>query len=512
MKHKNKKEWIYALLCCFLVSFLFLMVASKSSFLYHLNDWMDANCFFTVGKGMLHGKVPYLDLFDQKGPLLFFIHMIGAMISYDTFLGIYMLEVISFTIFLYYGYKLSRLFLNHFYAMGLIPILATMTLILPAFSHGDSAEEFCLPILMFSLYSLTRYLKEKKIAVPSYRMLFINGIMAGLVFTIKYTITGFWIAFILCLFFHILFQKKYRRAFLSGFVFLGGMLLPIIPWILYFSYHHALGAFIDGYFLFNLKYLPHDISPLLKGIMVIQKPIRFYAQNLGIGLSTMIGLYAIWKNKKHFPRKEMKIILTLSLLFLCLGVFGGGISFRYYYLILVPFSIYGLIELATWHQSHYHPKWMQDKGAILTILVTLCFTFCFFGTKNTNLLKFNKPKDSYVQYQFSEIINQKKNPKILNYLFLDGGFYTTSKTLPNTKYFQKQNIDNEIFPDIKRAQDRVIRKQQVDFVITRELEGSHRMEENRLLNKYYKIKKTGNQTYEEKRYHYILWKVRSNPV
>ena len=48
-----------------------LLVCSKNSPLYPMNDWVDVNCFFTVGRGMVHGLTPYLDLVDQKGPLLY---------------------------------------------------------------------------------------------------------------------------------------------------------------------------------------------------------------------------------------------------------------------------------------------------------------------------------------------------------------------------------------------------------------------------------------------------------
>ena len=49
---------------------------------------VDGNAFFTMGKGMFNGKVPYKDLFEQKGPLLYLIYGIGYLISHDTLLGV----------------------------------------------------------------------------------------------------------------------------------------------------------------------------------------------------------------------------------------------------------------------------------------------------------------------------------------------------------------------------------------------------------------------------------------
>ena len=71
--HKTERRvQIGMLLYCLFVSFCFLTICTKSSFLYPLNNGSDIQCFFTVGKGMMHGLVPYRDLVEQKGPLLYF--------------------------------------------------------------------------------------------------------------------------------------------------------------------------------------------------------------------------------------------------------------------------------------------------------------------------------------------------------------------------------------------------------------------------------------------------------
>ena len=108
----NKKVIIAILL---VASIFTLLICSKNSPLYPYNDWVDGNAFFTMGKGMFNGKVPYKDLFEQKGPLLYLIYGIGYLISHDTFLGVYLLEVISYTIFGYFLFKIARTYLNQFY-------------------------------------------------------------------------------------------------------------------------------------------------------------------------------------------------------------------------------------------------------------------------------------------------------------------------------------------------------------------------------------------------------------
>ena len=64
----NKKVIIAILL---VASIFTLLICSKNSPLYPYNDWVDGNAFFTMGKGMFNGKVPYKDLFEQKKPCSF---------------------------------------------------------------------------------------------------------------------------------------------------------------------------------------------------------------------------------------------------------------------------------------------------------------------------------------------------------------------------------------------------------------------------------------------------------
>ena len=152
MKTLSKQEKNQTLLrmgFALLVSFAVLAVCSKNSFLYPMNDWVDVNCFFTVGRGITHGLVPYRDLYDQKGPLLYFVYALAALISEDSFLGVFVIEVLLFALFLYYGGRIAELLSEKPCAFWLAAAgLAVGIPLSPAFSHGGSAEEFFLPVFV----------------------------------------------------------------------------------------------------------------------------------------------------------------------------------------------------------------------------------------------------------------------------------------------------------------------------------------------------------------------------
>jgi len=142
---------------CLLLSALFLLICTKSSPLYPFNDWVDTNASFTMGKAMMNGRVLYRDIFDQRGPLLYFLYGMGYLISHTTFIGIFIFEVLSFAIFLFFCYKSFNLYLDKHYSFIVLPLISFLVLNLRSFSHGGSPEEFCLPLLSFSLFCLMRH-------------------------------------------------------------------------------------------------------------------------------------------------------------------------------------------------------------------------------------------------------------------------------------------------------------------------------------------------------------------
>jgi len=148
--------WVF----CFFLSTIFLLICTKSSPLYPFNDWVDANCIFTVGKGMMNGQVPYRDLYEQKGPFIYLIFGFAYLFSNMSFWGVFLFEVISFAILLFYCNKLALLFVDTKQSLILLPLITICILNLKSFSNGGSAEEFCLPLLAISLYYLLKYFEN----------------------------------------------------------------------------------------------------------------------------------------------------------------------------------------------------------------------------------------------------------------------------------------------------------------------------------------------------------------
>lgn len=117
---------------------------------------------------------------------------------------------------------------------------------------------------------------------------------------------------------------------------------------------------------------------------------------------------------------------------------------------------------------------------IIACMALTCKTSSNFGFRNVK-------KEDLVQYQFAEIINQKPDATLLNYGFLDGGFYTVTGNVPNLKYFHKPNIAYEKYPAIMDEQNRYIRETVTDFVVIRVLQEDESLQIPYLYENYKKI-------------------------
>lgn len=435
----------------FIIAVVTITIFSKSSFLYPLNDWVDSNCFFTMGKSILYGKVPYRDLYEQKGPLLYFIHVLAALISPNSFLGVYFIEIIACYFFLLYAYKITLLYVVDKYVVFLMPFFSWLIYSSANFRDGDSAEELCLPFIVYSLFIGMKYLKTD--VIPSFRECLFVGITSSCVLWIKYTMLGFYIGWIILPAILLIRGKRYKDLLKIVATIVFGVIIVTVPILLYFLCNHAIGDlftvyFYNNMFLYNTKNatsnLVYNVFNNLNNVLMNNKFLKF---------SLAMGLIGLWNEKKSF----MQFCITFA--FSSIFIFFPSIVYPYYSFILYAFAIFGMITI-----TFIVEKVIGNvKIPLILIVNMMVLILCVKNSSNNYLILENK--DNLPQYKFKKIIEQTENPTLLNYGFLDGGFYTTCNIVPTCKYFCELNIQlDEMF----ETQDEYIEKGLVDFVVTRD--------------------------------------------
>jgi len=98
-KKLNDHEIQYFILLAVIGTFM-MAFCSYTSPAFYFDYSPDNNAFFTVGKAMMNGIVPYKDIFEQKGPLLYLIYGFAAKTGL-WFHGIFILECVLMAISLW---------------------------------------------------------------------------------------------------------------------------------------------------------------------------------------------------------------------------------------------------------------------------------------------------------------------------------------------------------------------------------------------------------------------------
>lgn len=469
----SKKERRWVLLFCLLTSFVTLMICTRSSFLYPLNDWVDSNCFFTVGKGMFNGQVVYRDLYEQKGVLLYFLHGLCWLISHDSFLGVFFLEIIAGTFFLYYSYRTMRLYCKRA-CLVTLPILAATIYCSNSFVLGDSAEELCLPLLAYGIFVSFRSLREK--TPMGWKEAILIGVTSGAVLWIKFTMLGFYLGWIVVPAIVLLFSKKWKDLLILIGGILTGVLLITLPFFLYFAANGALRDWFEVYFYNNI-FLYHGESATLAQRLQWVWNLVFarLSWDLCYGFFVYLGLFFGLVRM----RLGEKVQLFLTFAGTAITIYFNGTAYAYYTLILAVFAPFGMICLVRLISAAIEAlrmilqeKWTLKIGkrvgqialaSVSGTLVIWSLFYCLNTCQNTNLLLADK--DTLPQYRFAKIINQKENATLLNYGFLDGGFYTTANIFPSCRFFCTLNMEE--LPEMMETQNEWLENGRVDFVVTR---------------------------------------------
>lgn len=454
---KENKNKLLVILYCFIVSFVILLFTSKNSYLYPFNDWVDANAFFTVGKGMFKGVVPYKDIFEQKGPFLYLIYGIGSIFSYTSFVGVFILEVICWTIGLYFLYKLLRLFISTKSSLIIIPLFTSIICTTYAFSHGGSAEEFMLPLFMITLYYFFKHFKVRKLTKKE---MFINGVVAGLVLLTKYTLLGFWIGFTFSIFIDYVIDKDYKKSIIYPLILLGGMISALIPFLIYFGINNALGDFFKNYFIINITSYGESVGILTKLKLLITGFAKTITKNVIALIIILVMLLTLWKLEIN---KRSKWLFLITMFITIFFVFFGLKFYRYYVLFILFFTIIGLLSIFNLFDRHVE-KISTKKYTIMLVLMLICvgvFSFNFANFKDYR----NKDIKDLFQYEYSSIINEDTDKTLVNMGHVDCGVFTIAGLLPSTYFFEHQNFSYENFPDNDDAFKDYIKNKQTNYIV-----------------------------------------------
>lgn len=468
IKREKDTRQIKIIVCCIISAILPLMICSKNSFLYPFNDWPDINVFFTVGKGMIHGKVPYVDLIDPKGPYLYVLSAISYLISRTGFFGFFLFECLSISVFLYYSYKVICLYCKA-NALWILPVLSASVVCAKSFVHGGSLEELCFGFFVYAIYTLLDFLHSDENNVLTKRTIVVNALGAGIIFWSKFTLVGLYIGWGMVVVVVYLWRKKYREIGVFVAYFLLTVFIVTLPCIIYFAWNNALKQWLE-YYLWNnvFAYSSNEsVSIFTRMGIAIKNALLSLKDSENWSYSIVVvfgGIGYVLLPAKRVPWRE-KIAVAVLAICMVLGIFIGGTKHDYYGLPLAVFIVFGGLVMQILAErvgkAWSSEKWSRFNRIGFAVVLLLSLLECMILSPNVYLM--NYKKDEMPQYRFAAQIQESQDTSMLNYDFLDGGFYTVLNQVPEVRYFCVLNVNRG---EIMAEQTSYVEQQLTQWLVT----------------------------------------------
>ena len=454
----NKEKSILAKLYCVGVSFIVMMLASANSFIFARNTFVDPNAFMMVGRRMLKGAVMYKDVYEHKGPYLCLLSEFMCFISSNSYIGMFLVEFVLFSIFLFYSYKILYIYFENNSIM-FIPIIAFICLVSTIYTEELSVEQLCIPMLSISLYMLLKFFKEGY----EKHIWLINGIFTGIIFWIKYTVLMIYIVWCFVILFYCLKRKDIKKLFEIIIKWAFGILIASIPIVIYFTINNAWYDLYKAYF-YNLIVIYPSLARRGPVDMVVFM-IAIMVTSIYVFIVLVLGVIGLQKSRSTY-KNEICLVSIPLLVFIAFNTYNSK-NFPYTWQVVdvfLPVTIVGLINLVkntgfakTFSEYIGKKNKRVVNGVILVISLIL---LCVFSAQFKQLFK---KQDGTAAVAFAEEIRKEKDAKMITYRCSDPGIYMELGVTNDMKYFNYYGIWTD---EINEEYEKVFADKDVKFVLT----------------------------------------------
>lgn len=406
---------------CMLLAYLFVLLCSTTTSPLYLSNpyWHhgDSGIFQELGLAIAHGGVPYVDVFDHKGPVLFFLQALGLMLN--EYWGIYVLQGLSLFVTLWCWYKIISVFQKKIWIVFGI-ILIALIFLFGYYQRGNMCEEWSLPFISLPILLFIKH-SQDELRITCIEWFFV-GIFTCTVIFIRAnniaSILGFAIFSIMA---DLKVDKKLAaRNILGGFM---GCLVVACFWILlfYFVYgRDALSWMIYGTFLYNFDYIQKGMD------LGLWHNLWFYAS---IGFFIVISII-----EAQFAKRHITIPLLVSYLISVLAI--GTNKFIHYTTIFIPLFV---VSMAIIHSV----RWLHILLVSGSLVQAIDTGKAGLDILAAHIFKDTPPRTSHEDFsRFVSSISDIDRSDIYNLYALPTFYFAEEKIVHRNRCVMKSHVDS----------------------------------------------------------------------
>ena len=425
----KKKDWIYFIFIAILFAVFYYFVCEDSpvhDLFYTRNhiDRRDPPWYFSCGKALANGMIPYVEFSDSKGPLLWLVYALAYIISPRDYFGVYLIHCVLYVISLLLLYRTVKIFTADSLPAAIITLLTIPLLFIPSIHYETKSEDLSFIFIALSLWQTCRMLYDESFSQKDWgRTFFIWGICFGATLMIKYN-SSIMLGVFLCFMLIKLYKEK-RRFWPMFWKAVGGAALVVVPLLVWLAVDGALLAFLDDYFIQT----PQTIANLAGGK-------SYFLQMMGrhdfVWIMVMIlagcGSACFWLPRwKFFPLASGAWFIVMIL------IFARG----YYINICGPLMIFVPLTFLFAIKNHKAAN-LICAGAMLVVFGFLGYTHRNWYTSQYFGGGEGDPRRVKAAAMNQYIASKAYKPFILYYGCSDKGYGMESEGLPACRYWSLQ--------------------------------------------------------------------------
>ena len=292
---------------------------------------IDSGVFLYIGQRILHGDIPYVDIWDHKPPVIYYINAIGLSFTNGSRWGVWAIEFIVLLLTAYLSFhlfeqafsKTSALVATFLWLLNLVFLLLS----------GNLTEEYVLILQFVSIFLYYRLGQEH--GKPW--NFFIIGLLGGIAFLTKQTTIGIWISIGLILLFQAFTKKNSKKPLCELALMSLGVFLIIAIVSGYFFFHNALSEFWDQAFKYSFIYSRTQSASLvdrLKSAFNLK-----YLSHYSLFTLSVIGIVIYFffrKGKGSSPQKLLLDLVAIDIILEFLLINIPGHAYEHYYITILP--------------------------------------------------------------------------------------------------------------------------------------------------------------------------------
>lgn len=325
-------------------------------------SYTDSSVFQYIGSSMLDGAMPYRDLFDHKGPLIYLINCLGWLLHGES--GIWFIEVICLVGCAMLWFELSHL-LNRSAVASFVVSMLGLAAFVSWIEGGNLTEEYCLPFLTIILFSYTVIITSKTPLSPLYALL--TGASCAALFLIKYNALLFVIPLIV---FELIALHRDGSSLLI-YICCGviGFALPTIASLVWLFVNDALGDYVRDYFLYNLSYA--GSADFIDRLTSLSAFLNYSAVVISFAV-----LFIMSFSKAHFSHRAQFLFRGVLVAFLLgfMPTAGTGYTFGHYALFFIPFIVLSFSVVPVLLRP-YEPSIQRLASSLIVVFMLVQFGF-----------------------------------------------------------------------------------------------------------------------------------------